>query len=86
LSFRPSGVSAMPGDQELSQDELELGWYDDGRLQVEDVLSETLALALPERLVCLATEGCDKRTAALLASAQVEAPSGHPGFAALKNL
>jgi uncharacterized metal-binding protein YceD (DUF177 family) len=56
------------GELELGADDLELGWYRAGELDLEDVLREALALALPTRITCTDTEGCDRRTDALLAA------------------
>ena len=86
LTYVPVVTQGTSGERELAETELDLGWYSDGRIAVSDIISEALALALPERTICLDVEGCDKRTAALLAAARMDAPTGHPGFAALKDL
>jgi uncharacterized metal-binding protein YceD (DUF177 family) len=86
LQYIPAGQNDAMVESELAETDLDMGWYDDGCIAISDVLSEALALSMPERMICLDVEGCDIRTAALLASAREEAPSGHPGFAALKDL
>ena len=86
ISFKyvPSGQIEV--ERELTETELDVGWYDDGAIELSDVISEGLALGIPDRVICLNVEGCDIRTAALLASAHTEVSTGHPGFASLKNL
>ena len=68
---------------ELGVDDLDVGWYRQGQLQVADVLREALALALPSRVTCSDSAGCDARTQALLEQAGEET-GGHPAFAALR--
>lgn len=80
----PRTSPSDPEEVELGEDELDVGWYRDGTLSLADVVSEAIALALPMRNACEDTAGCDARTAKLLEGA-AEQPSGHPGFAALKN-
>ena len=88
LRYQPdapgSGGPSDPEEVELSEDELDVGWYTDGTLSLADVVSEAIALALPMRNACEDTAGCDARTAKLLEGASEQA-GGHPGFAALKN-
>lgn len=88
LRYLPAGTELAESDDEegveLAEDELDLGWYEDGSLVLAGVLSEALALATPSRMLCEDLAGCDARTEALLAEAG-EPPVGHPGFAALKN-
>ena len=85
LKYLPEMPVADEVEVELTDDDLEVGWYVQGKVAVSDVVSEALALALPERLVCSDFEACDIRTAELLASARQHKDTGHPGFAALKN-
>ncbi len=89
LAYQPAGTGLrQQADDEglqLEEDELDVGWYEDGSLALADVLTEALALALPSRTLCEDQAGCDARTDALLAAARGEQP-GHPAFAALKNL
>jgi uncharacterized metal-binding protein YceD (DUF177 family) len=75
LAFDQAGTTdATPaggGGTELGPDDLDIGWYRDGQIDVADVLSEVLALETPPRVVCADSEQCDKRTDALLATARV---------------
>lgn len=70
---------------ELGEDELDLGWYRDGELDLADVVREALALELPARLTCEDTSGCDARTEALL-QRQADASRADSAFAALRSL
>jgi len=72
------------GAAELAAGDLDVGWFADGAIDAGDVLSEAIALALPSRVVCTDVEACEARTEALLGGGQ--APPGHPGLAALKDL
>jgi uncharacterized metal-binding protein YceD (DUF177 family) len=65
---------AFEGEIELDAEELDVGWYTDGHIDLGQVLQEALALALPVRVVCADTEACDKRTDALLTPARAESP------------
>ena len=65
---------AFEGEIELDADELDVGWYSEGHIDLGEVLQEALALALPTRVVCADTAACDKRTDALLAPARAESP------------
>jgi len=73
------------GEIELSAEELDVGWYRDGGIDLASVLGEALALELPSRIRCADVEECDKRTAALLAAAGRSGTPGHPAFAALRD-
>jgi uncharacterized metal-binding protein YceD (DUF177 family) len=76
-----------PGDEggkQLGPDDLDVGWYRDGTIDVADVLAEALALETPPRVVCADTAECDKRTDALLATAKV-ADGPFAVLASLKN-
>ncbi|MFT5458107.1 MAG: uncharacterized metal-binding protein YceD (DUF177 family) [Myxococcota bacterium] len=86
LYFRAGTAQEGGGELELDSSDLEVGWYEDGAIEVGDVVREALALALPLRLACAERADCDARTALLLARAHDGAPSGHPAFAALLNL
>ena len=78
-----AGSAAYDGGEiELEVDDLDLGWYTGGELSLEDVLREALTLALPTRVTCTDTVGCDMRTDALLAATR---PSESP-FAVLGRL
>jgi uncharacterized metal-binding protein YceD (DUF177 family) len=89
LRYLPAGSTdhgpSADEEIELAEDDLDLGWYEDGSLVLADVLTEALALAVPSRTVCEDEAGCDARTAALLEAAK-PALVGHPAFAALQNL
>lgn len=89
LRYVPAGTGPKgePGDDgiELTEDELDVGWYEDGSLVLADVLTEALTLASPSRTLCEDKAGCDARFAALLDAANKD-EVGHPAFAALKNL
>ena len=81
-------VPAQKGDEEeleLESEDLDVGWYENGGLEMADVLCEALSLALPPRVVCEDAAACDARTAALLSTEGKSGNPGHPGFAALKN-
>ena len=73
------------GEIELEAEQLDLGWYADGALDLGSVLGEALALELPARIHCANTVECDKRTADLLATAGTSGEAGHPAFAALRD-
>jgi len=86
LSYAPAGEAREDDEVELEDDELELGWYDDGALDLAAVLQEAIALALPSRYTCPDAEGCDDRTRALLEASRAQDAAGHPGFSVLKDL
>ncbi|MFK7929635.1 MAG: DUF177 domain-containing protein [Myxococcota bacterium] len=73
-----------PGHTEvrLAAGDLDIGWFQAGILDLSDVLSEALALALPPRIACSDTPPCDARVAAML-EAQSGPSDDHP-FAALR--
>lgn len=77
-------VASSDDEVELAEDELEMGWYSDGEIDLGDVVQELVALALPTRYVCTDQSACDTRTEALLATSRPDVASGHPGFAALR--
>ena len=84
LSYVPEARHGVEvPENELKADELDVGWYAGGHLDLSDTLREALALALPPRVVCEDVAACDARTHALLAGGSEIA--GHPGFAALRN-
>ena len=37
---------------ELQADDLDIGWYDDGKLDLKDVICETVVLSFPARIHC----------------------------------
>jgi len=52
LLFRPAGVDADGSEHAISTSDTEIGYYEDGRLAVEDVLREQVLLSLPARALC----------------------------------
>ncbi len=52
LIFRPSGVDDENDEGSISTQETEIGYYEGGSLQLEDVLREQVLLALPARTLC----------------------------------
>lgn len=56
---------------ELTPDDLDVGWYRAGEIDLEEILGEAIALETPPRVVCADVAECDKRTDALLAAARV---------------
>jgi len=53
LGYAPAGEAlVLDEDVELEAAELDQGWYSGGRLDMVQVLSEQLALWLPERIRC----------------------------------
>jgi uncharacterized metal-binding protein YceD (DUF177 family) len=81
LKYLPHSDEIDP-EFELGVDDLDLGWYRNGQLDLSDALREALALALPTRTLCLDSAGCEARTQALLERDNGKA-TGHPAFAAL---
>lgn len=85
LAFLPSShAPAAHHELELEAEDLDVGYYDDDTLDVEDLVCEAIALEMPSRVVCEDREACDGRTARLLAErGAAGSPGDHP-FAALK--
>jgi uncharacterized protein len=52
----PTDEAAAGDEQETGQAGIEVGYYEGGRLDVEEMLREVALLALPMRLVC--SEAC----------------------------
>ena len=52
LLFRPTGVDASAAEHAISTSDTEIGYYEGGRLAVEDVLREQVLLSLPARALC----------------------------------
>ena len=84
LSYLPENDD-FAAELELQADDLDVGWYRDGEIDLGDVLREALALALPPRTTCSDSAGCDARTQALL-ERDGAAETGHPAFAVLRGL
>lgn len=69
---------------ELDEQDLDVGWYRRGEIDLGDVLSEALALAAPPRIVCADIAECDRRTSALLSTATATDSGPFAALAALK--
>jgi uncharacterized protein len=52
LIFRPAGADADPGERAITEDETEIGYYDDSGLLLEDAVREQVLLTLPGRSLC----------------------------------
>jgi uncharacterized protein len=52
LIFRPGGVDNQPGEHAITEDETEIGYYEDSGLLLEDAVREQVLLALPGRTLC----------------------------------
>jgi uncharacterized metal-binding protein YceD (DUF177 family) len=81
LRYLPEGEECQEEERELSASDLDIGWYRDGAVDVSDVVSELYALALPARVLCEDTK-CGQAEG----SAETQATTGHPAFAALKEI
>jgi uncharacterized metal-binding protein YceD (DUF177 family) len=85
LTYVPAGEAAAEEDEPLSEDELDIGWYAAGELDLAQVVGEALALQLPARIACADVAACDARTDALLAAQAAKLPPSTSGFAALSS-
>jgi uncharacterized protein len=56
LFYQPASVIARDEEIEIDEGEAEIGFYDNGGLELEDILREQILLALPMQRVC--SEGC----------------------------
>ena len=52
LIFRPEGVDAEPGEHAITEDETEIGYYEESGLRLEDAVREQVLLTLPGRTLC----------------------------------
>jgi len=52
LIFRPGGVDNSPGEHAITEDETEIGYYEQSGLLLEDAVREQVLLALPGRTLC----------------------------------
>jgi uncharacterized protein len=52
LLFRPAGADGGASERSISTSDTEIGYYEQGRLAVEDVLREQVLLSLPARALC----------------------------------
>ena len=67
LAYVPEGH--VSDDPQLDCDELDVGWYRNNSISLDDVLSEAITLALPIRRVCVDVEACELRMGAMLQAA-----------------
>jgi len=87
VTYRPQDPCAPTGEIELSEDDLDVGWYTEGVLNLDEVLTELVSLAMPVRVVCDDPLVCSARVQALQHHSGDEgAIVGHPAFAALKDI
>ena len=54
LIFRPGGVDNVAGEHAITEDETEIGYYQESGLLLEDVVREQVLLSLPGRTLCKA--------------------------------
>jgi uncharacterized protein len=52
LIFRPGGVDAEPGERAITEDETEIGYYEQSGLLLEDAVREQVLLSMPGRTLC----------------------------------
>ena len=52
LIFRPGGVDAESGERSITEDETEIGYYEESGLLLEDAVREQVLLTLPGRTLC----------------------------------
>jgi uncharacterized protein len=52
LYYRPDSAIAREEEVEIGEDEVEIGFYEGGGLELEDVLREQVLLALPMQRTC----------------------------------
>lgn len=86
LSYVPTtDLPDTHAEVRLAPGDLDVGWYENGELDLATVVSEALALQLPARIVCSDTAACDDRASALLSTAGGTPDASGP-FAALDKL
>jgi uncharacterized protein len=56
LFYRPVSVIAREEEVEIDEGEAEIGFYEDGGMELDDILREQVLLALPMQRVC--SEAC----------------------------
>ncbi len=79
LSFvPPDGEPADRGEVQVDED-LDFGIYEDGALDLGQVVLDAVGLAVPSRVACTNEVACEARTAALLGETRPAGP-----FAALR--
>lgn len=88
LAYEPAAAvdDDVDTDVELADSKLDLGWYENDTLNLEDVVCEAVLLGVPVRVVCDDVVACDARTADLLRSKGSSGDPAHGAFARLKNL
>ena len=52
LIFRPEGIDAEAGEHAITEDETEIGYYEESGLLLEDAVREQVLLTLPGRTLC----------------------------------
>ena len=52
LIFRPEAADSDSGERSISEEETEIGYYEERGLMLEDVLREQILLSLPNRTLC----------------------------------
>ena len=52
LLFDPKQDGEQEEEIELHAEDLDIGWYDDGKLDLKDVICETVVLSFPDRVHC----------------------------------
>ena len=52
LLFRPADADPDSGERAISEEETEIGYYDESGLVLEDVVREQVLLSLPNRTLC----------------------------------
>ncbi|MDE1154887.1 MAG: DUF177 domain-containing protein [Acidobacteriaceae bacterium] len=52
LIFRPASADAATGEHAISEDETEIGYYEQSGLRLEDAVREQVLLGLPGRTLC----------------------------------
>jgi uncharacterized protein len=52
LIYRPVGVETDPGEHAISEEETEIGYYEESGLLLEDAVREQVLLGLPGRALC----------------------------------
>ena len=52
LIFRPGGVDAEAGERAITEDETEIGYYEESGLLLEDAVREQVLLTMPGRTLC----------------------------------
>ncbi len=52
LLFRPENADAEAGERAITEDETEIGYYEESGLLLEDVVREQVLLSLPGRTLC----------------------------------